>query len=244
MTTFSDRLQDIAATISAARLTSPYQQEVQLLAVSKSQPAAAIRAGFLCGQTRYGENYVQEALEKQAALSDLEIEWHFIGPIQSNKTQAIAQHFNWVHSVDREKIAQRLNDARPEHLPPLQVCIQVNISDEASKSGAGINELELLAQKIWTLPRLKLRGLMAIPAPSEDVDEQHRQFQQVRECYDSLVRIGFDLDTLSIGMSNDYPIAVQYGATIVRIGSALFGARAKKSTQIFHENLPVTNKQH
>lgn len=231
MTIFSNRLQDILTTIQTAQATSPYQQQVKLLAVSKAQPASAIREAYLAGQTIFGENYLQEALDKQAELADLAIEWHFIGPIQSNKTQAIAQNFSWVHSVDRAKIAKRLNDARPEHLAPLQVCIQVNISDEASKSGAGIDELELLAQEISTLPRLKLRGLMAIPAPTTDINQQHAQFKKVRECYDALIAKGFALDTLSIGMSDDYPIAILHGATIVRVGSALFGARKKDNSQ-------------
>lgn len=228
MTTISNRLQDILATIQSSRETSPYLQQVKLLAVSKAQPSSAIREAYLAGQTLFGENYLQEALEKQNALTDLAIEWHFIGPIQSNKTQAIAQHFSWVHGVDRLKIAQRLNDARPEHLPPLQVCIQVNISDETSKSGAIPSTLEDLARAIAALPRLKLRGLMAIPAPTNDINQQLTQFKQVRQCYDALLAKGFTLDTLSIGMSNDYPLAIAQGATIVRIGSALFGARATK----------------
>jgi pyridoxal phosphate enzyme (YggS family) len=173
----------------------------------------------------FGENYLQEALDKQSQLADLAIEWHFIGPIQSNKTQLIAQHFDWVHSVDRLKVAQRLNDARPNTLAPLQVCIQVNISNEESKSGVTQQELETLAKAISLMPQLKLRGLMAIPEPSTDNNKQRLQFKQVRECYDALLAKGFSLDTLSIGMSDDYPIAIEEGATIVRIGSALFGAR-------------------
>jgi pyridoxal phosphate enzyme (YggS family) len=173
----------------------------------------------------FGENYLQEALEKQAQLIDLPIEWHFIGPIQSNKTQLIAQNFAWVHSVDRLKIAQRLNDARPATLPPLQVCLQLNVSNEESKSGVAQLELETLAEAFSNLPRLKLRGLMAIPAPTNDENKQRAQFKQVRECYDALRAKGFALDTLSIGMSDDYLIAIEQGSTIVRIGSALFGAR-------------------
>ena len=225
MTSISNRLQDILATIQLAKLANHRAQSVNLLAVSKAQSAIAIREAYAAGQKLFGENYLQEALDKQSQLADLAIEWHFIGPIQSNKTQLIAQHFNWVHSIDRLKIAQRLNDARPETLAPLQVCIQVNISNEESKSGVTQQELETLASAISKLPRLKLRGLMAIPEPSNDNNKQRIQFKQVRECYDDLLEKGFTLDTLSIGMSDDYRIAIEEGATIVRIGSALFGAR-------------------
>ena len=225
MTSISNRLQDILATIQLAKLANHRTQPVNLLAVSKAQSALAIREAHAAGQKLFGENYLQEALDKQSQLADLAIEWHFIGPIQSNKTQLIAQHFNWVHSIDRLKIAQRLNDARPETLAPLQVCIQVNISNEESKSGVTQQELETLASAISKLPRLKLRGLMAIPEPSNDNNKQRIQFKQVRECYDALLKKGFTLDTLSIGMSDDYRIAIEEGATIVRIGSALFGAR-------------------
>ncbi len=228
MTTISNRLQDILATIQSAQALSPYQQQVELLAVSKAQPSSAIREAYAAGQLLFGENYLQEALDKQAELADLPINWHFIGPIQSNKTQPIAQHFAWVHSVDRLKIAQRLNDARPAHLPPLQICIQVNVSDEESKSGVHVEELAPLAQAIEAMPHLKLRGLMAIPAPTHDILRQQMQFKQVREQYDALLAQGFDLDTLSIGMSDDYPVAISQGATIVRIGAALFGARTAK----------------
>jgi len=225
MTTISNRLQHILATIQSAQASSRFRQPVKLVAVSKAQPASAIREAYQAGQTVFGENYLQEALEKQAELADLALEWHFIGPIQSNKTQPISQHFAWVHSVDRLKIAQRLNEARPPNMAPLQVCIQVNVSNEESKSGVSPGDLEALATAIQTLPRLKLRGLMAIPAPTKDKSQQIAQFKQVRECYDALLAKGFTLDTLSIGMSDDYPIAITQGATIVRIGSALFGAR-------------------
>ncbi|OIR04655.1 hypothetical protein GALL_133250 [mine drainage metagenome] len=227
MSTISNHLQDILAAIQSAKVNAACQQEVKLLAVSKAQPAQVIREAYLAGQTLFGENYLQEALDKQATLTELAIEWHFIGPIQSNKTQPIAQHFSWVHSIDRLKIAQRLNDARPANLAPLQVCIQVNIGDESTKGGVAAHELESLAVAITALPRLKLRGLMAIPPPTEDKNQQRAQFKQVRECYDTLLAKGFALDTLSIGMSDDYPIAIEQGATIVRIGSALFGARKK-----------------
>jgi hypothetical protein len=237
MTTISNRLQDILATIQSAEANSTYQQHVQLLAVSKAQPASAIREAYAAGQTVFGENYSQEALEKQKQLTDLAIEWHFIGPIQSNKTQIIAQNFSWVHSVDRLKIAQRLNEARASIKTPLNVCIQVNVSNEDTKSGVLPEQLEALAEAIEPLPNLKLRGLMAIPAPTADTTQQIAQFKQVRECYDALISRGFALDTLSIGMSNDYETAISQGATIVRIGSALFGARAPaKNTALSTSN--------
>ena len=227
MTTIGNRLQDILATIQSAALASAAKQQVQLLAVSKAQPAAAIREAYAAGQTAFGENYSQEALEKQSQLVDLAIEWHFIGPIQSNKTQIIGQNFSWVHSVDRLKVAQRLNDARSSMQTPLNVCIQMNVSNEETKSGVSPDQLEAIATAIQTLPNLTLRGLMAIPAPTVDPSQQIAQFKQVRECYDALINKGFTLDTLSIGMSDDYQTAIGQGATIVRIGSALFGARAK-----------------
>jgi pyridoxal phosphate enzyme (YggS family) len=168
---------------------------------------------------------VQEAINKQEQLKDCAIEWHFIGPIQSNKTQLIAQHFAWVHSVDRLKIAQRLNDARPPSLPPLNVCLQVNSSAETSKSGVDIGSQAMLAKAIDGMPNLKLRGIMAIPAPTKDLAKQHAQFRIVADAFKSLQQQGFKLDTLSIGMSDDYVAAIGEGATIVRIGSSIFGAR-------------------
>jgi pyridoxal phosphate enzyme (YggS family) len=229
MTTISNRLQDILATIQSVQACSQFAQVVKLVAVSKAQPASAIREAYQAGQIIFGENYLQEALDKQAQLTDLNIEWHFIGPIQSNKTQPISQNFAWVHSVDRLKIAQRLNEARPADLPPLQVCIQVNISNEESKSGVLSEDLAALATEIQKLSKLKLRGLMAIPAPTKDIDQQIAQFKRVRQCYDALLKKGFALDTLSIGMSDDYPIAIAQGATFVRIGSALFGVRPRQA---------------
>jgi len=225
MDTISSHLQHILATIQSAQAAGHCQQSVQLLAVSKAQAASRLREAYAAGQHAFGENYLQEALEKQAQLSDLAIEWHFIGPIQSNKTQLIAQNFSWVHSLDRLKIAQRLNAARSASQPPLQVCIQLNVDSEASKGGVAMHEVEALAAAIVSLPQLKLRGLMAIPEPSQDRNKQRTQFKQVRECYDALLKTGYALDTLSIGMSDDYPVAIEQGATIVRIGSALFGAR-------------------
>lgn len=226
MTTIAERLQAMQARIHAAESEAGRPVgKVALLAVSKAHPASAIREAYLAGQSRFGENYLQEALSKQAALSDLDIEWHFIGPIQSNKTAAIAGHFAWVHGVDRLKIAQRLNEARPDGLPPLQICLQVNVSQESRKSGLMPNEVPPLASAITELPRIKLRGLMAIPAPTEDIALQRSQFRQVRELYESLQIQGFALDTLSMGMSQDFSAAITEGATIVRIGAAIFGAR-------------------
>ncbi len=203
MTTIAHRLQDILTKIQAANSSSSHQTKVELLAVSKGQSTYAIRQAYLAGQTQFGENYLQEALKKQKELEDLPIEWHFIGPIQSNKTQLIAQNFAWVHSVDRVKIAQRLNDARCKTQAPLQVCIQVNASFEESKSGADPKDLESLAVDIIKMPQLTLRGLMSIPPPSISFTQQYAQFQRVRECYEGLLQKGFKLDTLSIGMSDD-----------------------------------------
>lgn len=231
MTIIADSLQAIQANIHAALLHANRHDKVQLLAVSKSQPAEKLREAYLHGQFLFGENYVQEAISKQQQLSDLNIEWHFIGPIQSNKTQLIAQHFDWVHSVDRLKIAQRLSNARPSTLPPLNICIQINSSFEATKSGADLAEAAQLAAAINQLPNLKLRGVMSIPAPANDYETQRAQFKIVSDTYNSLKQQDFILDTLSIGMSDDYVAAVHEGATIVRVGSALFGARPALTTQ-------------
>ncbi|MBS1185559.1 MAG: hypothetical protein H6R09_1160 [Proteobacteria bacterium] len=200
---------------------------VCLLAVSKTFDAAAVRELAACGQREFGENYLQEALEKQAALRDLPLVWHFIGPIQSNKTRAIAEAFNWVHSVDRLKIAERLSAQRPGGLPPLQVCIEVNVSGEASKGGVTAAELPALADAMAALPSLQLRGLMAIPAPTPEMASQRAAFRQVREAFDALRARGHALDTLSMGMSADLEAAILEGATIVRVGTALFGERTK-----------------
>lgn len=199
--------------------------EVKLLAVSKTFGAAAVRGLAGCGQREFGENYLQEALDKQAALRDLPLVWHFIGPIQSNKTRAIAENFGWVHSVDRLKIAERLSAQRPAGLPPLQVCIEVNVSGEASKGGVAPAELPALAAAVAALPGLRLRGLMAIPAPVSEVAAQRAAFRQVRELYDALRAQGLALDTLSMGMSGDLAAAILEGATIVRVGTAIFGSR-------------------
>ena len=225
MTIIANTLQAIQVNIREARLLANRTDEVKLLAVSKAQPSEKLREAYLAGQKLFGENYVQEAINKQTQLKDCAIEWHFIGPIQSNKTHLIAQHFDWVHSVDRLKIATRLNEARPPTMPPLNVCIQINSSFEASKSGVDIASQAMLANEISAMPNLKLRGLMAIPAATKDLAKQRAQFKIVADAFKGLQQQGFSLDTLSIGMSNDYVAAIQEGATIVRIGSALFGAR-------------------
>ena len=225
MNIIAQRLQDINTSIHCAKLKTHRLDEILLLAVSKSKPANVVHEAFLAGQKSFGENYLQEALTKQQQLKDLVINWHFIGPIQSNKTQAIAENFSWVHGVDRLKIAERLNAGRPPHLPPLNICIQINVSDESSKSGISPQEAETLAKAIVTLPHLKLRGLMAIPAPTKDIALQHEQFKLVRDCYNNLNNKGFQLDTLSMGMSGDYVVAIEEGATIIRVGSAIFGTR-------------------
>ena len=223
MSTIADNLSTLADRIrSAAQAAGRDPGQVRLLAVSKTKPAAAIREVYAAGVRDVGENYLQEALAKQLELTDLPLTWHFIGPIQSNKTRAIAEHFDWVHSVDRLKIAQRLSEQRPAGLPALNVCVQVNVSGEASKSGCNPDELPALAQAIAALPHLKLRGLMAIPEPTDDRAAQDAAFARVRELQDSL---GLGLDSLSMGMSHDLESAIAQGATWVRIGTALFGAR-------------------
>jgi PLP dependent protein len=196
-----------------------------LLAVSKGMPESAIRRAFAAGQFEFGESYLQEALTKIADTRDLPIIWHFIGPIQSNKTALIAENFAWVHSVDRLKIAERLAAARAGNLAPLNVCVQINVSGEASKSGIAPSELAALAPKIAALPKLRLRGLMAIPAPTDDANKQRTAFCQVREQFEILRNAGHPLDTLSMGMSDDLDAAIAEGSTIVRIGTAIFGPR-------------------
>jgi len=200
--------------------------EIQLLAVSKRHPELAIREAYQVGQRAFGENYVQELLEKAEQLSDLDIEWHFIGPLQSNKTRKIAAVASWVHTIDRAKIAQRLNDQRPENLPKLNICIQVNISEEMSKSGILVKDVPAFAEEISKLSRLKLRGLMIIPATETDFIKQRKVFSQAAELLAQVNRLVFDLDTLSMGMSGDMEAAIAEGATIVRIGTAIFGKRA------------------
>lgn len=223
MSTIAENISTLAERIhNAAQVSRRDPGSVGLLAVSKTKPASDLREAFSAGLRDFGENYLQEALGKQTELSDLPLIWHFIGPIQSNKTRAIAENFAWVHSVDRLKIAQRLSEQRPADLPPLNVCIQVNVSGEASKSGCAPEDLPALAQAIIALPNLRLRGLMAIPEPTDDSDEQNAAFAAVRTLQDQL---NLPLDTLSMGMSHDLEAAITQGATWVRIGTALFGAR-------------------
>jgi len=209
----------------AAKTAHRNAADVRLLAVSKTFPATAVREAYLAGQTAFGENYLQEALDKMSELRDLPLEWHFIGPIQSNKTRTIAENFAWVHSVDRLKIAERLSAQRPPELPPLNVCLQVNVSREETKSGVAPGEVEQLAQEVALLPRLKLRGLMSIPSPATDATAQRAPFAQMQLLLRQLNSQGMALDTLSMGMSHDYPAAILEGATIVRIGTAIFGTR-------------------
>jgi pyridoxal phosphate enzyme (YggS family) len=200
---------------------------VRLLAVSKTQPADAVRAAFGAGHRAFGENYVQEALDKIAALTDLraQLEWHLIGPLQSNKTRAVAEAFDWVHSVDRLKIAQRLSQQRPPTLPPLQLCLQVNVSGEESKSGLAPADVPEVARAVAALPRLHLRGLMSIPAPAQGFEAQRAAHRALRELFEALNAQGLALDTLSMGMSDDLEAAIAEGSTIVRVGTAVFGAR-------------------
>jgi PLP dependent protein len=228
MAMIADKLQQVRARIAQAYASASRPvQSVTLLVVSKTYGPEAVREAFEAGARRFGENYVQEGVDKIAALAELRsaIEWHLIGPLQSNKTRVVAEQFDWVHSVDRLKIAQRLSEQRPAHLPPLQVCLQVNISGEASKSGVMPDEVAAVAQAVAKLPRLVLRGLMAIPEPAADFAAQRVPHRQLRELLQSLQAEGLALDTLSIGMSADLEAAIAEGATLVRIGSAIFGER-------------------
>ena len=228
MATIKENIQEVhrrlaKACTDAARPAA----DVRLLVVSKTFEAAAVREAHAAGERAFGENYVQEALDKIAALADLRagIEWHLIGPLQSNKTRVVAEAFDWVHTVDRLKIAQRLSEQRPEGLAPLQVCLQVNISGEPSKSGLAPQEVPALAAEIARLPRLRLRGLMAIPEPAQDIEAQRVPHRQLAQLLRTLQDQGLALDTLSMGMSADLEAAVMEGATLVRVGSAIFGSR-------------------
>jgi len=226
MDSIAVNLQAVRARIArAAQAAQRPAGDILLLAVSKTIPAERIAEAHAAGQRAFGENHVQEAVEKITVLATLPLDWHFIGPIQSNKTRLIAEHFSWAHSVEREKIAERLNAARPEGMAPLNVCIQVNVSGEATKSGVAPGDEAKLAEAIARLPRLRLRGLMAIPEPTADVMLQRRRFALLRELKDRLRARGRALDTLSMGMSDDFEAAILEGATIVRIGTAIFGKR-------------------
>lgn len=227
MQTLKNRLIGIEDQIrNAEKQFNRLNKSVSLLAVSKTWPASMLRELAQAGQHRFGENYLQEALTKIEQLQDLDLEWHFIGPIQSNKTRDIAQHFDWVHTVDRLKIAQRLSNQRPDALAPLNICIQVNIDDEATKSGITANELMPLAAEISQLPHLNLRGLMIIPAKTDNVNQQQASFHKAHLLFEQLSTIYPSVDTLSMGMSNDMTLAIAEGSTMVRVGSALFGQRA------------------
>ena len=229
MTTIADRISIAQSQIAqAAQNCSRNSEEVTLLAVSKTKPIADIIAAYQAGQRCFGENYVQEGEEKVITLKQdyNDIEWHFIGPLQSNKSRIIAEHFDWMHTLSRDKIAKRLNEQRPKDKSPLQVCIQVNISNEASKSGVSPEEVNQLAQIIDDLPHLTLRGLMAIPTATEDVNIQRREFAQLENLYLELKQQYLSVDTLSMGMSSDLAIAIEHGSTMVRIGTAIFGSRA------------------
>ena len=226
MTTIASTLQAVRMRIERAALAAGRSPaEVSLLAVSKTFPESYIEDAFSAGQRAFGESYAQEGVKKITSLASLPIDWHFIGPIQSNKTAAIAEHFAWVHAVDRAKIAARLDAGRPATLPPLNVCIQVNVSGESSKSGVRPGEERALARTIASLPRLRLRGLMAIPEPTSDAALQRRRFALLRELKAGLEAEGHALDTLSMGMSDDLEAAIAEGATIVRVGTAIFGQR-------------------
>jgi pyridoxal phosphate enzyme (YggS family) len=232
MTAIAANLQAVRTRIAAAeresgRIAANDHCAVSLLAVSKTWPAAAIREAWQAGQRAFAESYLQEALDKLEGLRDLPIEWHFIGPLQSNKTRAVAENFAWLHTIDRAKIAQRLSEQRPSELPPLNVCLQINVSGEASKSGVAPGEVAELARAVAGLPRLALRGLMCIPEATDNVGLQRSRFAQMRELLHVLnAELGLSMDTLSMGMSDDLESAVAEGATMVRVGTAIFGVRA------------------
>jgi len=227
MKNIEKNLNDIHARIAAAATACERDPDsVSLLAVSKRKPASDIRLAFASGQIEFGENYLQEALQKIQELGDLDISWHFIGAIQSNKTRNIAEAFDWVHCIDRAKIARRLSEQRPPQLAPLNVCIQVNLDHEASKAGIDLAELPELAREIAPLPGIRLRGLMTIPAPREDVAGQREAFARLADALLSLRQQGIDCDTLSMGMTGDMEAAIAEGATLVRIGTAIFGERS------------------
>ena len=226
MSAIADNLQAVQARISnAAAAVGRSPESVRLLAVSKTWPLACVLDATDAGQRAFGENYVQEGVDKIAAVSGRNLEWHFIGPLQSNKSRLVAENFDWVHTIDRLKIAERLSAQRPADRPPLQVCVQVNISDEDSKSGCSLAEAGALCHAIAHLPGLRLRGLMTIPAPEDDPLAQRRPFARLRTLYESLQRDGLVLDTLSMGMSHDLEAAIAEGATLVRVGTAIFGER-------------------
>lgn len=230
MNNIADRLQILNCEIE--KFVNKYHREpgsVELLAVSKTKPVDLIVDAYRQGIRKFGENYVSEVVEKIEVLKDYtDIEWHYIGPIQSNKTRQLAENVNWIHSIDREKIASRLSEQRPEDKGPLNVLIQVNIDNEASKAGVLLDEVAALAEIIDGLPRLNLRGLMAIPTKTDDLDAQMQAFAKLNHCFTSLKAQYNQVDTLSMGMSGDMEAAIAHGSTMVRIGTAIFGAREKK----------------
>ncbi len=219
----NEKSQQIAANLAA--IQSQIRADIRLIAVSKLKPAADIRAAYQAGQRAFGENYVQEAIGKMRELADLHLEWHLIGPLQSNKCEEVAGHFDWLQSLDREKLVPLLGKFRPANRAPLNVLIQVNIDNETSKSGCAPEAITKLAQAIRAEPRLKLRGLMAIPTPDADLAKRGQSFQAMRALFDRLKDQHADLDTLSMGMSDDYPLAIKQGANLIRVGSAIFGER-------------------
>jgi pyridoxal phosphate enzyme (YggS family) len=225
-TTIPAQLRQVQERIQQACVTAARDPlSVRLLAVSKTFPASQVAEAFAAGQTAFGENYIQEAVEKITALAHLPLDWHCIGPIQSNKTRLVAEHFDWVHSVDRLKIAQRLSEQRPGNLAPLNVCLQINIDGGPTKSGVAPQEALALAQAVAQLPRLRLRGIMTIPEPSEDFASASKAHREARALFDALCQSGLALDTLSMGMSADLEAAIAEGSTMVRVGSAIFGGR-------------------
>jgi len=226
MSAIAGNLQAVNCRIAAAcKAAGRPPESVRLLAVSKTWPESCVRAAATAGQRSFGENYVQEAVDKIELTRDLDLEWHFIGPLQSNKTRLVAEHFAWVHSLDRLKLAERLSAQRPAGMPPLQTCIQINVSGEASKSGCHPDDAAGLCRAVAALPGLQLRGLMAIPEPADNEAAQRAPFRRLRELYEQMRADGLALDTLSMGMSHDLEAAVAEGATIVRIGTAIFGER-------------------
>jgi pyridoxal phosphate enzyme (YggS family) len=228
MTTIRDNLQSVSTRIDVACAAAGRAPgSVRLLAVSKTFGPDAVREAHAAGQRAFGENYIQEAVEKMAALDGLDAEWHCIGPVQSNKTRLVATHFDWVHSVDRLKVAQRLSEQRPHGLPPLQVCLQVNMDAGPNKAGVEPAQAADLARAVALLPRLKLRGLMSIPEPASDPAAQLAVHRQTRALFDALRAAGLEMDTLSMGMTADLEAAIHAGSTMVRVGTAIFGSRAR-----------------
>ena len=229
MTTITERLNSAINSIaSIQKKYSIAKDTVGLLAVSKTKPIADIEHAIAQGQRCFGENYVQEGVEKVQYFDNLELNWHFIGPLQSNKSKAVAEHFDWIHTIDRLKIAKRLNNQRPTHMKPLNVCIQINISNESTKSGIAPDELMSLAQQISTMPMLTLRGIMTIGGKGNDIEKITNEFSQMNQLFEHLKQEFATVDTLSMGMSNDLELAIKHGSTLVRIGSAIFGQRQTK----------------